>query len=266
MSRFSPTVFVRPRLMLALAFAAMTMSGAPAFADEMRGSESTRSEITRSGPADDTVTLELVEEAWVETDTATVRVGAVMAVESGGFGLARADLETDLASFVDGATWRIVDFGRRGDDAGFERWHVTAEARVPEAEVAALPDKAKKASKPGRALSIAQVDYTPTLAERERTIGQLRTALYARVAAEIEALNAVFPDRRFRVGSIRMAPGFRPGPNTPMLMRSEQMAQAAPMPKGGGLAGAEKAELQAVVTLSASVDEAPHEATEKKRK
>lgn len=252
-ARFAPARFATVRIVgIVLAMFLSPVLSTAAFADDhMRGSE-----ITRSGPADDTVTLELVEEAWVETDTATVRVGAVMAVESGAFGRARAELEVDLATFVDGAVWRIVDFGRRGDEAGFERWHVTAEARVPETQVAGLPNKAKQASKPGRALSIAEVDYTPTLAERERTVAQLRAALYARVAAEIKALAAVFPDRHFRIGSIHMAPGFHPGPRPQMLMRSDAMAQAAPMPKGGGLAGAEKALLQATVTLSASSDEA----------
>ena len=212
-------------------------------------------EITRSGVADDEVTLELSEEAWVETSTATVRLAADLAVESGSFGAARAKLEADLAGFVEGAVWRIVDFRQRGEDSGFERWRVVAEARIAESALADLPEKAKAASGPGRALSVAEVDYTPTRDEREATLAALRSALYARIAVETAALNAAFPDRTFRVRMIQLLPEGGPVMRPQMLMRSEAMASDAAAPKAAGLAGAEKAILTASVVLAASVEQ-----------
>ena len=207
-------------------------------------------EIVRNGSADDEVFLELIEEAWVDTDTASVKLAADLAVEAGQFGAARADLEGLLAGFVEQVDWRIVDFNKLRDDAGFERWRVVAEARVPAAVVAALPDQAKQASAPGRALSVAAVDYTPTLAERERANRDLRARIYARVAAEIQALNAAFPDRVFRMRAIQLAPMAVPRPRGAM-MRAD-VAQTAGAPQAPvGVSAAEKAIVAARVQIAA---------------
>lgn len=208
--------------------------------------------IDRQGAADDEVTLELTVEDWVETDTATVRIGADLAVESGKFGTARQDLVATLKGFGTGAEWRIVDFGKLGDDAGFERWRLVAEARVPEAALAELAGKAKDATKPGRALAIASIEYTPTLAEREAVVDRLRARIYGRVARELAALNGAFADRDFRIRMIDFTTGFRPQPRMMTMARAEQAGGAMKMAdSGGGLAGAEKAQLTARVTLAA---------------
>jgi hypothetical protein len=240
---------------LAAAVLALAFVTAPFSAVRADDDKSPEIEITRSGVADDEVTLTLSEEAWVETSTATVRLAADLAVERGTFGAARTKLEADLAGFIDGAVWRIVDFRQRGEDSGFERWRVVAEARISEAQMADLPEKAKAASGPGRALSVAEVDYTPTRAEREATLAVLRAGIYARIAAETVALNAAFPDRTFRVRLVHLQSMEEPEMRPQMLMRSEAMASNAAAPKSVGLAGAEKAVLTASVVLAASVEQ-----------
>jgi len=252
---FAPARLALVATLVAVPLATVPMT-VPAFADDHQSGPAT--EITRSGTADDVVRLEIVEEEWVETTTATVQLAADLAVEAGTFGTARASLEEKLAGFVPDVDWRIVDFRKLRDDAGFERWRVIAEARVPEAALADLPNKAKDASVPGSALSVSSVDYTPTLAEREATVAELRARIYARAAAELAVLNKVFPDRNFRIHGLQMAPDFRPQPRPAMLMRAEstQAADAA-MSKGGGLAGAEKATVAATVELAAEAARMP---------
>ena len=207
--------------------------------------------VSRQGPADDEVVLMLEVEDWVETTSATVRVTADLAVESGAFGAARADLVSTLTGFGIEATWRIVSFAKRADDAGYERWSVTAEARVPEAALSDLSAKAKTATKPGRALRVASIDYSPTLSEREAVTDTLRARIYARVAKEIGALNAAFADRAFRIRLIDFTQTFRPMPKTAQAEMRLMRADAAPA-GGAGLAGAEKASLFARVHLAAT--------------
>jgi hypothetical protein len=211
------------------------------------------SPVTRSGPADDEVVLELSVEDWVETTTATVRIAADLAVEAGGFGQARADVVETLRGFGVGATWRIVHFAKLRDDSGFERWTVTAEARVPESALSDLTAKTKQATKPGRALRVANIDYSPTRAEREAVIDALRARIYARAAKEIDALSQAFTDRAFRLRLIDLTRGAP----VPQALRSEMaMARAqadAPRAGGGGLAGAEMITMHARVHIAASV-------------
>ncbi|MFX4220308.1 MAG: hypothetical protein ACMVO3_04550 [Thalassobaculum sp.] len=233
------------RLPLAALIAASLLIAAPVRADET-------APVTRQGVADDEVILMLDVEDWVETSSATVRVSADLAVESGQFGAARSDLVSTLAGFGIDTTWRIVQFGKRADDAGFERWSVTAEARVPEAAISDLSAKAKDATKPGRALQVASIDYSPTLAEREAVADTLRTRIYARVGKEIDALNAAFADRGFRVRMIDFTQSYRPMPMAKAEMQLMRSSDAAPAGGGGGLPGAEKATLTARVHLAAT--------------
>lgn len=206
--------------------------------------------VRRQGAADDEVVFTVAVESWVETKTAAVRVAADLAVEAGRFAAARGELVALLKGLGTGVEWRVVDFSKGRDDAGFERWRVAAEARLPEAALSELSSRLKAASKPGLALSVETIDYTPTLVEREAVINVLRGRVYARVAEEIGALEAVFRDRDFRVRLIDFTQGFHPQPR---LMREGMVAAArsdAPA-AASGLAGAEKARLVARVHLAA---------------
>lgn len=233
------------RLPLAALLAASLLLAAPVQAEEA-------GPITRQGVADDEVVLMLEVEDWVETTTATVRIAADLAVEAGTFGAARDELVSTLQGFGIDTTWRIVQFSKQADDAGFERWSVIAEARVPEAALSDLSAKATGATKPGRSLTVASIDYSPTMAEREAITDTLRTKVYERVGKEITALNAAFADRSFRVRMIDFTQSFRPMPaaKAEMQMMRSDMVQSAP--SGGGLAGAEKATITARVHLAAT--------------
>lgn len=235
------------RLPIATLLAASLLFAAPVVRADDTGP------VTRQGVADDEVILMLDVEDWVETTSATVRIAADLAVESGAFGAARADLVSTLAGFGIDTTWRIVQFQKRADDAGFERWSVTAEARVPEAALSDMSAKAKEATKPGRSLRVAAIDFSPTMAEREAITDVLRSRIYARVGTEITALNAAFADRNFRVRMIDFTQSYRPMPMAAkaeaQFMRSADTSGAS---AGGGLAGAEKATLTARVHLAAT--------------
>ncbi|SDG08114.1 MULTISPECIES: hypothetical protein [Thalassobaculum] len=234
------------RLPLAALLAASLLLAAPVQAEEA-------GPITRQGVADDEVVMMLEVEDWVETTTATVRISADLAVEAGTFGAARDELVSTLQGFGIDTTWRIVQFSKQADDAGFERWSVTAEARLPEAALSDLSAKAKGATKPGRSLTVASIDYSPTMAEREAVTDSLRTRVYERVGKEIAALNAAFADRSFRVRMIDFTQSYRPVP----MAKAEMQMMRSDMPQsasggGSGLAGAEKASITARVHLAAT--------------
>ena len=197
---------------------------------------------------DDRVTLELSVEDWVETQTATVVVGADLAVSSGSFGQARAGLEGELRKVSDKAPWRLTQFVRLNDDAGYERWRILAEARLPGGDLAGLDKALKAASRPGQSLQIADIDYAPTLAEREALQTTLRGRLYQKVKDEVAALNRTFADRVFRVETINFVPTMRPMPMMAMESGRAKMVQADA--GSGAPAVAQKLVLGARVTLA----------------
>lgn len=202
---------------------------------------------------DDIVTLDLSLEKWVETDSATVTVAADLAVRSGGFGEARQAVTQDLEKISAKAAWRLVGYDRLRDEAGFERWRITAEARLPGAELGGLGASVKGLGEAGRSYAVEGIDFTPTLAEREAALAELRAEIYRSAAEELARLKAVYPDRGYRVAAINFQTGSMPRPLPAQMMRAE----AAPkLMADGGMAGdtvAQKAELRASVRFAAEV-------------
>lgn len=209
-----------------------------------------------AAPIDDQVILELTVEDWVETETATVVIAADLAITAGGFGTAREALEAELKGLSGAAPWRLTRFDKLRDEAGYERWRVLAEARLPGSALSALGGKVTKASKPGRGFRINHIDYAPNLGEREAALAKLRARLYGLAGQEIAALNKAFPRRGFRLGAIEFVPRMVPGR---MMMDSAQMVRAkaaAPEAAPSAAAVARKLVVNARVTVSSRIPEA----------
>lgn len=179
---------------------------------------------------EDQVTLSLTVEDWVRSETAKV----ALTVDAAGQGTEAATLRDELAkaarAVADKADWRIVSLVRQPDNAGLDRWHAVIEARLPEAQLANLGDRVKKASRPGLQVQVGGVDFEPTLAEIEAARGELRARVYKQVDAELDRLKAAFPDRAYRVGRIDFGEEFMPMPeprHTPVAVMAE-VGGAAP--------------------------------------
>ena len=115
-------------------------------------------------------------------------------------------------------------------------------------------DRAKDLSRPGEQVTVASVDFTPTVAEREKVMADLRAQIYAMTKEEIARLTNVYPDRKFRLREASF--GFQ-GP-MPMIktMRGQAgmaMAEAAPAPASIGVS--EYVQLSATVVLAADPPE-----------
>ncbi|UUX48055.1 hypothetical protein NUH88_11555 [Nisaea acidiphila] len=202
---------------------------------------------------DDIVTLDLSLEKWVETDSATVTVAADLAVKAGGFGAARQAVKDDLAKISGKAAWRLTGYNRLRDEAGFERWRIVAEARLPSTELGGLGGTVKGLGEAGRSYAVLGIDFTPTLAEREAAMADLRAEIYRSAAEELERLKAVYPDRGYRVATINFQTSGVPRPMPAQMMRVESAPKLA---ADGAMAGdsvAQRAELRASVRFAAEV-------------
>lgn len=202
---------------------------------------------------DDLVTLDLSLEKWVETESATVTVAADLAVKAGGFGAARQAVKEDLAKISGKAAWRLTGYDRLRDEAGFERWRITAEARLPGAELGGLGSSVKGLGEAGRSYAVLGIDFTPTLAEREAAMAELRAEIYKKAAEELDRLKAVYPDRGYRVAAIHFQTGSMPRPMPAQMMRAESAPKLASDGAAGGDSVAQKAELRASVRFAAEV-------------
>ncbi len=226
------------RLLPAAALASLFLGAAPVLA---------QSDVP---PVMDEVSFQVTAERWVMAERAKVLVQINAAGEGSGAAGVRESMLSALTALSDTAEWRFTRFDRRLDQAGLEQWFAMAEARLPETALDGLADRAKSSSRPGLQLSLANVDFDPTLAEMEEARAALRAEIYGRARAELERLNAGFDDRVFRLGQIVFgAPGMV---RAPRRARAET-TMALDMATGddGGIAVSNKLTLSATIVLSA---------------
>ncbi|MDG3440587.1 hypothetical protein [Nitrospirillum amazonense] len=229
--------------LIATASLALPLAAAPATA-----------QVMAAQPVQDQVTLTLTAEDWVKTDTA--RVSLTVDAGGGNAGSARADVLKAAQAVSDKGEWRVVSFDRQQDAAGLDHWRAALEARLPEAQLGGLADRARQASRAGLQIRVEGVDFTPTLAEQEAVRTRLRETLYRRVTEEMKGLNAAFPGRDFRVGRVDFnAPVVSGGLRRAPMMAMDKIA--AEPPEDGGLDVAQKATQTAHVTFSAYAPAAP---------
>lgn len=175
---------------------------------------------------DDRVTLSLAAESWVNTKTANVTVSVEAAMSGAQAGAMRGSMlkaVTDLAK----GDWRLTGMNRSQDQTGMERWSALFEARLPEADLNGLSDKAKKASKPGMQLTVQTIDFTPTLEEMQAAQSQLRTQIYKMAAEQLASLNSTLAGRSYRISAIEFQSEAMPVPRMAMHAKNARLMTMA---------------------------------------
>lgn len=176
---------------------------------------------------DDAVYLDLSTEGFVTTQTANVTITVSAAASDDKAASLRNDMQKAVANLAGKESdWRLTSFSRSQDQSGLTRWDALYEARLPESALSNLSDKAQKASKPGMTLRVANIDFTPTLAETEARRGELRTELYKRANDELTRLNTTLPGRQYRIGNVSFT-GEMPQPMAVAAPRMMKMAMAS---------------------------------------
>lgn len=170
-----------------------------------------------SPPISNQVAFEVSAEQWVTTKTAKVVVAVNAAVNEQQLVNAYGDISQKLQKLMGDAQWHITAFDRTTDKTGLEQLSITAETRLPESNLSTLKEKLKVASKAGETYTVASVDYTPTLAERETAESALRTQIYNQIKNELAQLNATFPNQKYSLHSINFMQETAPMPGPLML-------------------------------------------------
>jgi hypothetical protein len=210
-------------------------------------------------PQNDTVSLSLALEDWVETQSARTELAIDASLPGSDAGKVRNNMLEAVKSLAQGVEWRFTTFDRSQDASGLEHWHAVMEARLPEAKLGGLSDRAKQASKPGLQINVQDVDFTPTLEETQAARFKLRGETYKKINEALTQLNQAEPDRKFRISNVDFG-GLPNGDLEEVVVtarRSAGMPMAASAPiRGKGDGGqsfslSEKVKVHVDVTFSA---------------
>ena len=184
----------------------------------------------------DKVVLNLTTEGWVKTDTARVSVYIELVQQQEDAAELKTRIDTSLNALASEVDWRITSSHQQLDQTGLNRWYVSAEARIPEAKLAGLQDRAKETSSPGYKVTISDVDFTPSLEEFEALRADLRAQIYQQALDEVARLNKVMPGSDYHVRNVDFVQIYpmqtMDAAARPMMMKSAA-AESAPAPQGG---------------------------------
>lgn len=216
----------------------------------------------------DWVSFTLTQEGWVQTESARVIATVDLQPDLKDSARSKEEVKEALARLTADVEvdWKIVGFQQWKESTDLDRWQVVAEGRVPEKVTAGLADRANEASKPGFKVTVSQISFEPTVAEREAALRALREKIYVAAQTERDRLNLAHPGKTYRVHSMNFLPR---GQFAPHLRRQEMamdaqpqmmMAKSAPVaasaaeggqsPAASGLPIAEKISLTATVVLA----------------
>lgn len=195
------------------------------------------------------VTLQLQAEQWVTTKTALVDVGINAAVTDQGIEKIQANVLQKLNQLSDKGEWHILSFNRQLDKTGLESVQITAQARLPQAELGNLRGKAKSISKPGEAYNIDNVQFTPSEDELREANVALRNTIYQQAKAEIDTLNKVYTDQKYYLHQINFAVQ---SPIVPMPMMNAMAMEKMAVRSVAPLVIGNKAQLFATIELAST--------------
>ncbi|MDF3054335.1 MAG: hypothetical protein K0Q74_242 [Gammaproteobacteria bacterium] len=148
-----------------------------------------------------TISYRFVQEGWASTNTARVTVDFDAAVDQVSLGGINSQVLANMKKIAD-TNWHIVSFERTKDTTGLEKLHISVEARLPEAELAGLRDKAKAITKAGETYTVTNIDFTPSLAAMEQTRAALRATIYEQAKQEVARLSQANPGQKYFLNSI----------------------------------------------------------------
>ncbi|MEH6403567.1 MAG: SIMPL domain-containing protein [Sneathiella sp.] len=225
----------------------------------MMTSAASAAENYRHASPQDKIVFSLQKEGWVTTKSAKVVVNFDIVQQQETPSELKEQVMASLKNLASEAQWQITSSVERKDSSGLNRWFVSAEARIGEKFVSGLSDRAEKTGRKGFKVRIGRVDFSPSLDEKEQGLGQLRALVYKSALEEANRLNAVIPNRAFRVYKVEFGGLNGHQRSSPQLMRSSAKAEMA-MSSDAGSGGAATTEIAvsrrqsifATVTLSSS--------------
>lgn len=199
------------------------------------------------GPLINKVTLQLQAEQWITTKTALVYVAVNASVSDQSIGNVQLEVLDKLKKLSDKGEWHVMSFNRQLDQSGLESIQILAQARLPQADLSGLRDRAKSISKPGETFTISNVQFVPSDEELRQANSMLRNNLYAQAKAEIDILNKTYPEQKYYLYSIDfMTQPVSPAPMMNAMAMQKTMVAGA----SSSLPVGDKTVVQATVVIA----------------
>lgn len=148
------------------------------------------------------IELNIQKEQWLKTSVPLVTISADATLnKKESLIQSRENILNKLNSLGEDFTWDITVFNSSQSDSGLEEVHLQAQARITEKSLNTLRQKVETLTQPGLKIQIIGIDFSPSLAETEKVLADLRSAIYKESLNEVEKLKTVY-GQTFKVSNI----------------------------------------------------------------
>lgn len=149
------------------------------------------------------ISMQLQQEGWVTSKTASVTVGIQAATSKDDSAKLMVQITDKLKSIVkNSAPWRLVDLSTTKNSAGLLAIAAKMSSRLNNDQIAQLQSAIDTLNKAGEQYKIEGIDYQPQLTEIADENTRLRVLLYKDVLAQEGMINAAFTGAHYQLQTI----------------------------------------------------------------
>lgn len=176
-------ITVKKFALMCSVFMASSFFMAPVFAD--------------AAPVLNTVNYQTQVKKWVTTDSVDVVLSVNVTTKDKLFDTVQQQVMQKLAPLSGGKTWNVDNFTVSQDQSGLQVLSWQFSSRLPLQTVNLLQSKIESLSQAGQQFKILNLNFQPSLLERQNALAALRQEIYQQAKAELERLNNAFPKKPY---------------------------------------------------------------------
>lgn len=146
-----------------------------------------------------TISYNVSTQKWLSAKDAKVTVVVNATLASAAVSEFSQELVANLSAYAKG--WHIIAFSQVKNESGLQNVKALAQVRVPNGNVAAISVGMKKLTKQGVSYKIANLEFTPSFAQKQHAYAAMRIQLFNEIHHQLLALNKIY-QQKFYINNI----------------------------------------------------------------
>lgn len=170
------------------------------------------------------VVIILSSEEWAKAEKARVILNISAASKDEDIVSIRGESLSSLKKISD-TEWHVTSYHRSQDQAGLTRLEITAETRIAENLLKDIHEQVKRLSRAGMQIRISDIDFSPSLEDREKAKAEARKKIYRMALEEAERVSKELQES-YRLWRVDFTDMSIPQPIYRAKMMAETMVEA----------------------------------------
>ena len=174
------------------------------------------------------VTYQQQAEEWVTAHSAKIQLSVHVTTQEKNFAAVQKRTLNKLEQLSGNNPWHIYNFTKTQDQSGLETLNWELGIRLPLPLATKLKEKIAKLSQPGEQYTVNDLDFQPSLEEKQAIVSGLRQKIYTQITTELKNLNKSFAPNRYFLHKVTFSTPTSITSATPLLGSSVRTLPSLP--------------------------------------